>query len=392
MILSPDACRADLLVIGGGALGAFHALHAVRRGLRVMLLERHGAPRGATVRNFGQVVPSGMDRQWQPHGRASLEIYKSLQAEFDISVRQLGSIYLASDDDEATLIEELQQINAAADYPCELWTARQCRQRYPQLRPDYCRGGLFFPEEVSVNPRVMIHRLHRYLNEQPRYQSRFRTAVVSLSATAHGPVVATTSDGGLYEAEKAVVCCGSEFQTLYPQMFRSGALQAVKLQMLRLTPQPGISLPGNILTGRSIRRYESFSQCASWAEIKAREPQDPCWQQWGVHILFKQEVDGGIILGDSHEYAPADRVDQLDFDIRNDINQFFVSEGRKILDLPSWDVEAAWYGVYCQTNDPSGIFTTTIDNNIHVVTGIGGKGMTSSAGYAHHSLQEIYHD
>ena len=49
--------NADLLIIGGGVLGSFFAYQALERGLSVVLLERHGAPAGATVRNFGQVVP-----------------------------------------------------------------------------------------------------------------------------------------------------------------------------------------------------------------------------------------------------------------------------------------------------------------------------------------------
>lgn len=383
--------RADLLIVGGGVLGAFHAYHALSRGLSVVLLERNEAPQGATVRNFGQVVPSGLDSIWQPLGRESLGIYQSIQSQFDISVRQNGTIYLASDVEEQTLLEELREINKADDYPSELWTVQQCRERYPQLRSDYCVGGLFFPDEVSVNPRTMIHRLHRFLAEQPRYLASFKTTVVELESDGH-QVTAVTSDGTSVIADRTIVCCGSEFGLLFPQMFADSDLIATKLQMLRLKPQPDVTMPGNVLTGLSIRRYESFSQCPSWPGIKSREPADSFWKRWGVHVLFKQEADGGIILGDSHEYASAGKADELSFDLREDINQYFVSEGRKIFDLPAWEIDAAWYGVYCQTGDPSGIFTRTINNNIHIATGIGGKGMTSSAGFAKKHLGEIYND
>jgi len=382
--------HADLLVIGGGVLGAFHAYHAQQRGLRVILLERHRAPQGATVRNFGQVVPSGMDQRWQQFGRESLRIYKDIQSQFDISVRPQGSIYLASDEEELALIEELAAINADTDYPSQLWTASQCRDRYPQLRADYCQGGLFFPEEISVNPRAMIHRMHGYLTEQPDFQSHFETCVRDLTSR-HDQVSATTTDGRTFHAAKAVLCCGAEFQTLYPELFMASDLVSVKLQMLRLKPQ-ATELPGNILTGLSIRRYEAFAQCPSWEATKAREADDSFWKQWGVHILFKQEADGGVILGDSHEYAKASEQDHLNFDLRHEINQYFLSAGQRIFDLPSWEIEASWYGVYCQTDHPSGVFQKTIYNNIHIVTGIGGKGMTSSAGFAQHHLGEVYND
>lgn len=382
----------DLIIVGGGVLGTFHAYHALRRGLRVVLIERNAVVHGATVRNFGQVVPSGMDATWQRFGRESLEIYRSIQTQFDLSVRQQGSIYVASDDEEQTLIEELHAINRDVGYESELWTATRCRERYPQLRSDYCRGGLFFPQEVSVNPREMIHRLHRYLQQNPAFESHFGVPVTELGVDAAGQVRARTSDGRTFAAERAIVCSGSEFGQLFPDRFRASDLVAVKLQMLRLSPQPNAMLPGNILTGRSIRRYESFAQCPSWNAIKSGEPEDDFAKRWGVHILFKQEPDGSVILGDSHEYAPVKKFDQLDFELRSDVNDFMLDEAAKIFDLPSWNVESSWAGVYCQTNHPTGIHTETIDERIHVVTGIGGKGMTSSAGFSKHHLTEIYHD
>lgn len=59
----------DLIVVGGGVLGTFHAYHALKKNLKVLLIERNSVPQGATVRNFGQVVPSGMDLKWQNFGR-----------------------------------------------------------------------------------------------------------------------------------------------------------------------------------------------------------------------------------------------------------------------------------------------------------------------------------
>lgn len=69
----------DLLIIGGGILGTFHAWSAVEKGLKVAIVDKGSQPRGSSVQNFGQVVPSGMDLKWQQYGRKSLEIYKSIQ-------------------------------------------------------------------------------------------------------------------------------------------------------------------------------------------------------------------------------------------------------------------------------------------------------------------------
>ena len=112
----------DLVVIGGGVLGSFHAYHAINKGLKVALIEKNKILQGATVRNFGQVVPSGMNTKWQTFGRESLKIYKEIQSKFDISVRQEGSVYIASNEEEVKLLHELKKINQANNYTSELWT------------------------------------------------------------------------------------------------------------------------------------------------------------------------------------------------------------------------------------------------------------------------------
>ena len=382
--------EADLLVIGGGVLGAFHAYHALQRGLRVTMLERNSLPRGATVRNFGQVVPSGMDPHWQRLGRRSLQIYKALQGETDLSIRQQGSIYIASDECELALLEELAEINRQNEYPSELMSVKQCCDRYPGLRSDYCKGGLFYPEELSLNPREMIHRLHRHLQTDGNYRCSFNSGVKELAEVGTGQVVAVTESDKRYYAKRAILCGGCEFRSLFPDLFLRSDLVTVQLQMMRLKPNRSQVLPGNILTGLTIRRYESFSSCPSWQSAQSQNPSDEFARKWGIHILFKQEEDGGIILGDSHEYAKLGQEADLGFNLRQDITDYFVREGRRIFYLSHWEVDACWMGQYSQTSDPSGIFRETIGDRIHIVTGIGGKGMTASPGFAENQIGEMF--
>ena len=378
----------DLAVIGGGILGAFHAWHALERGLSVALFERNRRPRQATVRNFGQVVPSGMDAKWQAYGRRSLEIYRDLDRRFDLGLAQNGSIYLASDADEATLLGELSAINEGRGYVCELWTPDRCRQRYHNLRESYCTAGLFFPEELSVDPRRLIHRILEIMQQRDNFQLFAATPICSIEEP--GDFCELHDLGGRsYRAERVMICNGAECELLYPELLSKGDLQRVKLQMLRLEAQSTLRMPGNILTGLSIRRYESFRECASYRRIHENEDRRAFWKQWGIHILFKQEADGTIILGDSHEYADLDSGQELDFRLRADIKRYFLEAGAQIFDLEHWRVADEWAGYYsqCRTRD---LFTAEIGERIRLVTGIGGKGMTSSAALAEERIADWY--
>lgn len=377
----------DLLVIGGGVLGTFHAYQALEKGLHVAVLDRNRQARGSSVQNFGQVVPSGMNTKWQEYGRKSLEIYKSIQDQFDISVRQNGSVYIASNEEEMTLLEELAVINQDRDYPSQMLTAAECLQRYEGLRSDYCAGGLFFPEEVTVEPRIAIHRIRQYLEEQKGLEYFPQTLVTGVESLGIGCQV-HSSDGRIFRAEQVLICNGYDFQTLFPEIFVKSDLQAVKLQMLLLESQPTQVIPGSILTGLSIRRYESFSECPSYAEIKAKEDPESLAKKWSVHILFKQAADGSIILGDTHEYADATDAETLGTTMNAEMNQYMLEEAAKIFDLQNWSVRETWLGTYsqCRQND---IFRQTIEDRIHLLTGIGGKGMTGSAGYAAKHIDDI---
>jgi FAD dependent oxidoreductase TIGR03364 len=378
----------DLIIVGSGILGTFHAYHALTKGMSVAILEKDSKPEGATVRNFGQVVPSGMDRKWQNFGKESLKIYKDIHSQFDINLRQNGTIYLASNEEEMQLIEELHQINILNDYESNLLTKDQCLAKYDGVRSDYCKGGLFFPQEVTVEPSTMIHKLHQYMTANLGLELYINTTVVQ-TENRSDDVVATTSLGMEYKASKIIICNGSDFKILYPEIYNNSDLIVSKLQMLQTKPQNNYKLNGSILTGLTIRRYESFEECPSYQSIKAKEDSNSFEKKYGVHILFKQAMDGSVILGDSHEYASAKEIDTLGFYLNMDIDNFMIEEAKKIIDLPTYEIQSRWFGMYsqCKTKD---IFEHTIGDNIHIITGIGGKGMTGSAGFAKHNIDRIF--
>lgn len=383
-----QSTKTDLLIIGGGVLGTFHAKAALERGLSVRLCEKNLRPQGASVRNFGQVVPSGMQPKWQKFGQRSLEIYQDLQEKFDITVRAEGTVYLASDVEELQLIEELAQINKMHQYPSELLSAKACLTKYQGLRQDYCQGGLLFPQEVSIEPRQMIHRVLNYLSEQQGLLYCPNTQIHNL-IEQNGAVIAQDNHGRTFSAASAILCSGGEFRLLFPQLFAQSDLELCKLQMLRTVINDGTRIPGNILTGLSIRRYEAFRECPSWTSIKAAENPDSFWKKWGIHILFRQNPDGSITLGDSHQYTNAAQADELGYDLSDRINNYMQEAAKAIFDLPDYRIAASWAGYYSQCKNQA-IYQYTIDNCIHIVTGIGGKGMTASPAFAEAHIQQLY--
>lgn len=381
----------DIIIIGAGALGVFHAYHALKAGKKVLLLEKDKRAQEATVRNFGQVVPSGLipGSEWHEYGRIATALYKELQEEFNIGIRNNGSCYIANTATEMAVLEELQDKFKAVDYHSELWTAAQLMDKYPMVQKDYAAGALYFPQEVSAEPEILIHRVLEllYLKFPQLFSHRNNCPVVDVVTTGSEQVTVSTTDKQTYRAAHCIICSGREFKLLFPEVFADSGLIVSKLNMMATYPQQSTVLPGNILTGLTIRRYESFTVCDSYHQLdKADVPQDCI--DYGIHILFKQRVDGSVIIGDSHLYAPiADQDDLSVFYNDLHINDVMLREAKKIMQLGNWNIAQNWAGFYAQHEDE--IFCHSQENRIHIVTGIGGKGMTTSAGFAQYNIDKI---
>ena len=111
-------------------------------------------------------------------------------------------------------------------------------------------------------------------------------------------------------------------------------------------------------------------------------------QAYGIHLLFKQAVDGSIIIGDSHEYRDCAEAHFLEESTICAINEAILDYAETMLHLPSWQIATMWNGYYV-VNLHDAIYTATVDGNIHIVTGIAGKGMSTGAGFARHSIEEM---
>jgi FAD dependent oxidoreductase TIGR03364 len=377
----------DLIVVGSGVLGTFHAYHAAKKGKHVLLLEKDNHPMQATVRNFGQVVPSGMGKDWFQFGVRGTEIYNTIQAETDISIRNNGSVYIASDAEEQQLIHELRAEMDKRGYESKLLTTSQCVDKWPALKSTYCKEGIFFPQEISAEPNILIHRLLHYC--QSKFQNFvYQSGTPVVECLVSGSVVKITSSlRNTYTAEKVIICNGGEFKLLFPELFQKTGIVVSKLQMLQTLAMPEIKMEGNILTGLTIRRYESFQECPSYATLQTPDHLVEL-KKWGIHILFKKAIDGSFIIGDSHEYAASYEVEKLGFSQNEYINQLMLAEAQRIVHFDVRKIASSWSGFYPQHNEKD-IVEIDIEDRIHIRTAIGGKGMTTSAGYAEHSIAKL---
>lgn len=364
----------DVVVIGAGIVGLAHALAAAKRGLSVALIERSDLAVGASVRNFGLVWPIGQPAGVR-HERAlrTRAIWGEVAGEAGIYLAPSGSLHLAYHPDEWAVLEEFNASRLCSDHGRRLMAADEVAARCPAVESHGLLGGLWSPTEATVDPREAIRKLPLWL------ATRFGVHL-AFATWAHGVMpgcVQTTR--GEFKADRILVCSGPDFETLYPEFFRTAEIIRCKLQMLRTKAQPpSWSLGPALCAGLTLTHYESFRDCPSLGQLRRRfEVELPFCVDHGIHVLASETPAHELTLGDSHAYD--NTVDPFD---REDVNQAILAYLRSFVRVPQLEIAERWHGVYAKMTNGASELVLTPAPSVTVVNGLGGSGMSMSFGLA----------
>ncbi|MEU6285293.1 FAD-dependent oxidoreductase [Streptomyces sp. NPDC047028] len=125
--------RSDVVVIGGGLMGAATAWAAARRGLSVLLLEQYGPGHGrGSSHGSARIVRRGYDDPLYTRltGRA-FELWRELELQADAHLlRMLGSVDFGT----RAYAESVAAQLAAAGVPHETLDAAEAERRWPGMR------------------------------------------------------------------------------------------------------------------------------------------------------------------------------------------------------------------------------------------------------------------
>jgi D-hydroxyproline dehydrogenase subunit beta len=366
----------DVAIIGGGIVGLAHAWRAASRGHRVLLLERTQIAEGASVRNFGMIWPVG-----QPAGELyqialqSRDFWLQLGSHGVTPVQSCGSLHLAHQADELDLLREFceQQTHQAS-----MLNPQQIAERTRLANQSGLLGGMYSPTELRVDPRTASHSIAKWLMNEQQVVCRFNTPVTSV---VDGNV--TTADGKQCNANRVIICSGSDLQTLYPEEFACSGLKLCKLQMLRTGPQDGIDeTTPHIASGLTLRHYTSFESCNAHQKLRERiASESPLLDQYGIHVMASVFPGGEVVLGDSHEYG--ENISPFD---NTEIDDLILHELRKVIQLDDWVIKQRWHGIYAK-HGTLPVFEKQIESKVHLFVGTGGAGMTMSFGLAEQAWQ-----
>lgn len=369
------------IVVGAGIVGLATARALALKGCNVTVIEKSTKAVGASVRNFGMLWPVG-----QPDGvlynRAirSKNIWKEIADAAGIWYDELGSLHVAYHADEWLVLQELAAAFSQSGRPVSLLSPDAILQQYKGIQPKGLLGGLYSSTETIVDPRDAIAQIPSFLESKlgvhfiwGRAVSRIQTGRVWIG-------------NQILEADVVCVCTGSDFETLYPELFQQQAITKSKLQMMRFAaPIPQYHMGVSLCGGLSLIHYNSFKVAPSLSILKDRYHSEmPDYIKWGIHVMLSQNNQFEITVGDSHEYGltfdPFDKahINEL---ILSYLNQFAITDGWKLLQ--------SWHGIYPKMTDGTSDLFLSAEKDVYILNGIGGAGMTLSFGFAEEKINSI---
>ena len=195
-----SANTADVVVIGGGALGAATAFHLRRLGVSdVVLLERDALASGSTSKAAGGIRAQFADELNIRIALRSLEEFEAMSDE--ISFRQYGYLFLLDNADDAATFREALALQQSLGVPSRELTPEEARAIVPQLEVDDLVCATFCERDGYATPESVV----QWYARESGADVRQGCAATGISGRDGRIVGVETSAGTI--ATECVVCC-----------------------------------------------------------------------------------------------------------------------------------------------------------------------------------------
>jgi len=349
--------QADVVVIGGGLLGATTCYWAARAGCSVVLLERASLAAGATGRNGGfisigpdEAYVQAIARLGHETARTILDVtlesrtlLRHLLGEEDIACdyREPGHLHLALEEDERNMFAQSRLALQQDGVSTEVLEQKQVQELIHTPLGSHILGAWFVPQGALVNPVSFVQGV---VGAAQRYGAiPVAAEVLQLSRDGEGIRLQTTQ--GILHADRVIVATNAWISDLLPQL--KEIITPVRGQVLAYQPLPPLFSPGITVDLAGSEQY---------------------WQQ---------TPDGTILLGGCRSAAEGKdvgvRSSQPTEAVQHALEQVFP---HLFPHLSSLHVEQRWAGLMAFTPDLLPIADRVPDfPNVWVVGGFCGHGM-----------------
>ena len=173
----------DVVIVGGGVMGASAAFHLAESGVSVVLLERDSLASGSTSKAAGGVRASFTDPLNIALGARSLALLRDFPTRpgQDIDLHESGYLYVLTREEHVDQFRDAMRWHAEFGVPTELVDADTACRLSPLLDPSEVIAALWSPRDGHCTPESVVLGYAR--------GARMHGAVVSTGVEVTGVVM-----------------------------------------------------------------------------------------------------------------------------------------------------------------------------------------------------------
>ena len=208
--------RADVLVVGLGAMGSAVCAQLATRGTSVIGVDQYHPPHpyGSTHGETRMTrLAVGEGPEYVPLVRRSHELWREIETQTGTRLlTQPGGLMMSRPG--SWFFDGTRDIAHRFGIEHEVLSPGELRKRFPMFAVDEETKGYFEPEAGFVRPEEAV-RAQLALARRGGAELRLGERVLDWSAAAHGVTVVT--DRHTYEAGQLVLCAGPWLPALFPE-------------------------------------------------------------------------------------------------------------------------------------------------------------------------------
>lgn len=293
----------DIVIIGGGIIGAACAQELSGRGLSVTLIERDGLASGASGRNQGWFVITP-DVACEPMSRRSLEVYLAAIDRSPVPVRfdrsDLGQVMFAFDDSGGKTVRERAAAYEVVGVRAERMDAEDLRREEPALTESLAEAW-FVDHGRRVDPGALTIALALLAREQGAEIKRHTT--VRALTTSGDRVTGVATDDGVITADTVIVAAGPWSERLVRPLGVTLPVTGARGWIVELSAPQGL-LRHLVAEDIDVGHGEELPTAQVFAEEGLGVPE--------VTVGLNPMADGTVVCGASHHPMLRDEAEDTD--------------------------------------------------------------------------------
>jgi sarcosine oxidase subunit beta len=336
---------ADVVIVGGGVIGASIAYHLSLRGAgKIIVLERDRLGTGSTGKNAGGIrlqFSTEVNVRLSQRALPRLEAFKD-EMGIDPQFHQVGYLFLITEERDVVPFERSLALWKRLEVPARRLTAAEAQAIFPEVRVDDVRFATFCPKDGYADPHSI---LQGFVARAREHGVEFREGAPARAIdVSNGKVVAVRAGDERIE-------CGTVVDA-------AGAWGAQVAAMV------GLALP--IVP---LRRHIFVT-----GPVPGLDREFPLTIEFASGLYFHRE-SGGVLLGMADPADPPRFDDSVNWDFLPTVVEHALS---RLPVLEKATVKTGWAGFYEDTPDHHPIL-----GPVEAV-----RGFICAAGFSGHGLMQ----